>query len=212
MEVIHQVQRQKGKVRMTIGNQTVVVPLGLYRERPLQEGEEIDLEAYDQWLLLRQYRYALDRAVGYLSMRSHSKKEIADKLLRIGYRPATVEMVLYKLDTAGVMDDADFARQWVEARANRKVGTRRMMQELHQKGIDRETAEEAVAALPTEALQEAANALAKKAWQKRKPTEDPRKVANRVLAMLSRRGFDWPMAKAALAYARQEDEEKEWEE
>ena len=123
MDIITRITRQRGKMQIVISEQeTIVVPLSLFRERPLTEGQPINLEEYDNWLMVRQYRHALDRAVACLAARAHSKHEIEQKLLRVGYRPCTVEMVLYKLEREHLLNDADFARQWVEARSGRKLG------------------------------------------------------------------------------------------
>ena len=120
MDVITAIRRERGKMRITINDATeVLVPLLLFRERPLSEGQPLNLEEYDQWLMVRQYRHALDKAVAALAARACSRKEIEGKLLRIGYRPCTVEMVLYKLEREHLLDDADFARQWVEARCKK---------------------------------------------------------------------------------------------
>lgn len=89
MDIITRITRQRGKMQIVISEQeTIVVPLSLFRERPLTEGQPINLEEYDNWLMVRQYRHALDRAVACLAARAHSKHEIEQKLLRVGYRPA----------------------------------------------------------------------------------------------------------------------------
>ncbi len=201
-ELITAIRRERGKYRVTInGAEDVLVPISLMRERPLREGQEIDLEEYDNWLMVRQYRFALDRAVGYLAMRAHSRREIEQKLLRIGYRPCTVEMVLYKLERESLLDDADFARQWVESRAGHKLGRTRIAQELRRKGVSQDEAEEALEALDEEDQLAGAVALAEKAAARVKPDEDRRKAYHRIAAMLARRGYGWDIAKKALAQA-----------
>lgn len=202
MDMITAVQKERSKFRVTINGDTdILVPGKIFRERPLNEGEPIDLEEYDNWLMVRQYRQALDRAVAALASRAHSKHELEQKLLRAGYRPCTVEMVLYKLETEGFLDDADFARQWVEARTTRKLGTRRIAQELRHKGVSADEAEAALAQVDEEEQLAAATALVEKALARAKPGEDPRKVANRITGMLARRGYSWDIARQALEQA-----------
>lgn len=202
MDMITAVQKERSKFRVTINGDTdILVPDKIFRERPLNEGEPIDLEEYDNWLMVRQYRQALDRAVAALASRAHSKHELEQKLLRAGYRPCTVEMVLYKLETEGFLDDADFARQWVEARTTRKLGTRRIAQELRHKGVSADEAEAALAQVDEEEQLAAATALVEKALARAKPGEDPRKVANRITGMLARRGYSWDIARQALEQA-----------
>lgn len=199
MDVITAVKKERGKYRVTINDaEDLLVPLALMQERPLQQGQPIDLEEYDQWLMVRQYRFALDRAVGYLAVRARSTGEIEQKLLQAGYRPNTVEMVIHKLQRENLLDDADFARQWVESRQNHKLGRSRIAQELRRKGVSQEEAEEALSAIEDEDQLAGAVALAEKAAARIKPDEDIRKAANRIAGMLARRGYSWDIAKQAI--------------
>lgn len=198
MDVITAIRRERGKMRITINDATeVLVPLLLFRERPLSEGQPLNLEEYDQWLMVRQYRHALDKAVAALATRACSRKEIEGKLLRIGYRPCTVEMVLYKLEREHLLDDADFARQWVEARC-KKLGRRRIAQELRQKGISAEQTDEALKQVDEEEQLACAASLASKALGRAKSGEDPRKTAQRIIAAIVRRGYGYDVARKAL--------------
>lgn len=202
MEVITAIKKERGKYRVTINDaEDVLVPVGLMRERPLKEGQLIDMEDYDSWLMVRQYRFALDRAVGYLAARARSTKEIEQKLLQAGYRPSTVEMVIYKLQRENLLDDADFARQWVESRQNHKLGRSRIAQELRRKGVSQEEAEEALAIIEDEDQLSGAIALAEKAATRIKPGEDIRKASSRIAGMLARRGYSWDIAKQAIQQA-----------
>ena len=199
MDVITAIKKERGKYRVTVNeSEDVLVPLALMRERSLQEGQPIDLEEYDNWLMVRQYRFALDRAVGYLAARARSKHEIEQKLMQAGYRPCTVEMVIYKLQRENLLDDADFARQWVESRQNHKLGRSRIAQELRRKGISQDEAEEALSIIEDEDQLSGAIALAAKAAARIKPDEDLRKASNRIAGMLARRGYSWDIAKKAI--------------
>lgn len=202
MDVITAIKKERGRYRVTINeSEDVIVPVSLMRERPLKEGQPLNLEEYDNWLMIRQYRFALDRAVGYLAARARSKREIEQKLLQAGYRPCTVEMVIYKLERENLLDDADFARQWVESRSTHKLGRNRIAQELRRKGISQEEAEKALSAIEDEDQLSGAIALAEKATARIKPGEDPRKAASRIAGMLARRGYSWDVAKEAIQHA-----------
>ena len=202
MDVITAIKKERGKYRVTVNDaEDVLVPVSLMRERPLSEGQPIDLEDYDNWLMVRQYRFALDRAVGYLAARACSTREIEQKLLRAGYRPSTVEMVIYKLQRENLLDDADFARQWVESRQHHKLGRSRIAQELRRKGISQEEAEDALSVIDDDGQLSGAVAVAEKAAARIKPGEDMRKAASRIAGMLARRGYSWDIAKQAIAQA-----------
>ena len=200
MDMITAITRERGRLRVIINDDSeVLVPLSLFRERPLTVGEPIDMEEYDQWLLLRQYRHALDRAVAFLAGRARSRREMEERLLRSGYRPCTVEMVLYKLEKEGLLDDADFARQWVDARSARRMGRGRIAQELRRKGVSAREAEEALEGLSDEEQLEGAIVLVEKAMARTPSGEDPRKTAARITAMLARRGYDYDTAREAIS-------------
>lgn len=202
MDVITAIKKERGKYRVTVNDaEDVLVPVSLMRERPLSEGQPIDLEDYDNWLMVRQYRFALDRAVGYLAARACSTREIEQKLLRAGYRPSTVEMVIYKLQRENLLDDADFARQWVESRQHHKLGRSHIAQELRRKGISQEEAEDALSVIDDDDQLSGAVALAEKAAARIKPGEDMRKAASRIAGMLARRGYSWDIAKQAIQQA-----------
>ena len=211
MDVITAIKKERGKYRVTVNeSEEILVPLALMRQRPLQEGQPIDLEEYDNWLMVRQYRFALDRAVGYLAARARSKHEIEQKLMQAGYRPCTVEMVIYKLQRENLLDDADFARQWVESRQNHKLGRSRIAQELRRKGISQDEAEEALSIIEDEDQLSGAIALATKAASRIKPDEDLRKASNRIAGMLARRGYSWDIAKKAIQHVLY-NEDSDWD-
>lgn len=202
MDVITAISRERGRYRVTVSeSEDFLVPVSLMRERPLTVGQPIDIEEYDNWLMVRQYRHALDRAIAYLAARARSRREVEQKLTQAGYRPCTVEMVLYKLEREHILNDADFAQQWVEARSSHKLGRSRIAQELRHKGISADEAEAALSAIDDEEQLAGASALAEKAVARIKPGEDPRKASNRILAMLARRGYSWDIAKEALQQA-----------
>jgi len=197
MDTITSVEKQRGKMRVVINEDTtVMVPISLFRERPLNVGDEIDLSDYDQWLMLRQYRHALDRAVVFLTARARSVKEVESKLLQCGYLPSTVEMVILKLQTMNILDDEDFANQWVEARSTKHLGKRRIQQELMKKGVSKQVATDALEAIDENQQSEQALELAQKLVS-RYEKDEPRKGAQKLIQALIRRGFDWDTAKQA---------------
>ena len=200
--VIDSVRKLRTRYVVHAGGEVFQVPGPLFRERPLREGEELDIEEYDQWLLTHQYRPALEYAVSLLAQRPFARQELWDRLRRIGYRPNVCDMALYKLERHGLLDDTDFARQWAASRAGRKLGPRRIRQELSRKGVSREDADQALEALDEDELREAAVDLAARALRKAKPGEDPRRVSQRVIAMLVRKGYDFSLAREALEAAR----------
>lgn len=207
MEVILQIKKSRGRVRVSLDNgESLNLTQAVFDEHPLQEGQELDLEAYDQWLLVREYPRALERAISCLALRACSRGEIIQKLKRSGYRPCTVEMVLYKLEREKLLDDSDFARQWVQSRAGKKLGRTRIAMELRRKGVSADDAQAALDDLDEEQEMDGAVSLAMKAWARRKSDEDPYKARQRIMAMLVRKGYNSSMASKAVRRAMEEAE------
>lgn len=208
MDLVTLLEKQRGKMRMVVNeDKTFMIPLSLFRERPFELGDEMDAEEYDSWLMVRQFRHALDRAGGYLSSRDRSAKELERLLLRAGYLESTVEMVIYKLQKMRYLNDEAFAAQWVEARSGKGLGKRRIAQELAQKGISKQSAQAALEQVDDDAFQSRAHAQAQK-LARRYSGDDKRKALQKLIQALVRRGFDWDEARHAAQKALETDDEE----
>jgi len=116
----------------------------------------------------RAWRYAQR----LLAVRPRSQAEMRTRLLRRGYASSVVETTLARLRDLGWLDDAAFAREWVENRiAFRPRGRARLRAELRQKGVAPEAIEDALQQVDDAAL----------AW----------KAAR--LALPRYRGLPWPV-------------------
>ena len=166
-------------------------------EFPLQENAEVDEKAFHQFVLLHQYPDALNTAVAMLARRACSRKEIADKLNLRGCCEEVTALVLFKLEKEKLLNDQDFSEQWTRYRAGGNYGPAKIYRELRMKGVDEETARDAVSAIDEGDQSQKALDLAMKGFRKMKPGEDPRKARQRVLRSLVSRGFDWDTAREA---------------
>jgi regulatory protein len=120
---------------------------------------------------------ALNAALRLLSYRPRSQKELEQRLAR-KFVPELVQYAISHLKSTGLLDDTAFARMWRESRERqRPKGKTALMSELRSKGVDKETARDALEGLDEEAL-------ALKAAQKLLPR----------LARLSRRDFQQKLA------------------
>lgn len=198
MEMILAVEQVRSRYRIRLDNgDTLWFTHSQLEERPLRENSSVDAEELKSWLLLRQYRPALERAVGLLAQRAHSQGEIRQKLKSAGYMDETADMVLCKLDQNGLVNDEDFAGQWIEHRTGMRYGPRRIQAELKQKGLDESQVEAAMENLPEDEVLENARELVRRALRRPKQGEDPGKAKQRIVSALIRRGFSWDTAKQA---------------
>ena len=87
----------------------------------------------------------MDAAARFLETRSRSVAETRRRLTDAGYPPPLIEEVVAHLVELGYLDDAAFARAWVESRDRAHPrGEAALRRELALKGIDREVAEAAL--------------------------------------------------------------------
>lgn len=82
-------------------------------------------------------RLAIELSLRYLSFRPRTEKEIRQYLGRHVIPPDKVDETILRLRELNLVDDASYARQWVEERQrSRPRGARVLRQELRKKGID----------------------------------------------------------------------------
>ena len=145
-----------------------------------------------------------------LTARARTRAELAAQLTKRGYPDDVSALVLDRLADVGLIDDEDFAEQWVRSRhVNAGKGKRALASELRTKGIDDEVIAEALADIDADAERVRAEQLVSDKLRRERLTDntDDVKVARRLVGMLARRGYNQSMAfdvvKVALASERE---------
>jgi regulatory protein len=142
-------------------------------------------------------REAMARAGRLLATRARSEAELRSRLTDAGFEPAVVSAAVDRLKTLGLVDDAEFARQWVRERAARKkLSARALLHELTGKGIDREVADEALAEAGLDEVAQATDLASR--YVRRVASKPLRDQASRVRQMLVRRGYSPETCEAAV--------------
>lgn len=136
-----------------------------------------------------------DSALRLLGVRARSRAELRTRLLDKDFPPAQVEETLRRLTEMGLIDDAEFARQWVESR-HRTSGRGRiaLRNELRGKGVDPAVAEGALALVDDEDERDRAQDLLERKTASLSASDvadraDRDKHTRRLVAMLARRGY-----------------------
>lgn len=143
------------------------------------------------------YKSALTKAYRLLSYRSRSEKELHEALKKSGFDEETMAAVLAECKRQRYLDDAGFARAFIQSRIrNRPMGRERLTLELKQKGIAAEIIQTTLDEVFTvEIIVALADQLAEK--QRKKLAAQPARKARQKLAdFLRRRGFDWETIQA----------------
>ncbi len=169
------------------GEPAVKIDRRTWDESPYQEGSELDDEALRALLVSSDRRRVWEKAIWYLSLRDYTKQELAQKLRRDA-EPSLVAETVEALAEKGLIREEAYARALATERITRQHRPRRrVQQELLQRGVDRDTAEQIVNEIATDDLQEALALLGKKRYT----DTDMQKLRQKVCGFLARQGFDY---------------------
>lgn len=154
----------------------------------------------------------LAAALRFLEARQRSSAEVRRRLSYAGYRGELVGGAIERLTELGMLDDAAFAKSWVESRDRaRPRGERALRSELARKGIDRQVTDDALterrdrrdegsdAGDAGEPDASAARRLLARHARALDRIADPRARRNRAYALLARNGFDSETAVQAIS-------------
>lgn len=144
-----------------------------------------------------------EAALKLLERARRTRGDLAQRLRDKGFAATAIEPVLDRLAEVGLVDDTEYARAYLAGRWGRRpAGLRRLQQELRAKGVGDEAFEAARATLEQRGQagddQAAASKLVAQA-ARRYAALEPRVRQQRLYALLTRRGFDREVIRAALA-------------
>lgn len=130
-----------------------------------------------------------------LTARARTRAELEAQLAKRGYPDDVSARVLDRLAHVGLVDDADFAEQWVRSRRlNAGKGKRALAAELRNKGVDNEVISAALAGIDAGAERQRAEQMVRDKLRRETLAGDDAKVVRRLVGMLARRGYHQSMA------------------
>ena len=175
-----------GEFAMALDTQTLL-------EQRIDVGRELDDEELHELITLSNERRAKEKALWLISYRSHSKKELRDKIRRTCDAEAA-DKAVERMEELGLVNDEDFARRYAEQLLyGKRLSKRAAFYELRRKGIDQATAEEVLAELNVD-VHEQIRALIEKKYR----NINDEKIRRRAVAALQRLGYGWEDIKAVL--------------
>lgn len=165
----------------------------LYVGKVLSEAEYARLERSEK------ADKAYHAALRYLESRPRSAHEVSTRLYQKGFAPEVIEQTIERLRSLDLIDDAAFARYWVERRqADRPRGTAVLRDELRRKGVDRQVID-AVVGDQQLVGDEGDHALqAARAVLSRYAGDDKPAFMRRLGGYLLRRGFTYDQVKPVI--------------
>ena len=183
--------RRPGTVRLAIdGVKFGAVPLEFAAAAGLAAGTPVDPALQPRLAAEADAEAAYRTVLRALERRSFARRDLERRLLRKGHPQPAVEAALARAAELGLLDDAAFARDFVQTRAARGRGPGRLVRDLMAMGVERAHIDRAIAAEWPEGSDRAGVPQALASKRAAQLGDLPRPVKRRrVLAYLARRGF-----------------------
>lgn len=140
-----------------------------------------------------------------LMERPQTSAQLARALRKSAIPDEVAEEVLSRFTDAGLIDDAAFARAWIDSRHHgRGLSGRALTQELRHRGVDDDQIREAVGSLTPEAEAETARRLVERKLAATRGLP-PEARSRRLAGMLARKGYPPGLAFRVIREALQEE-------
>ena len=194
-------QKRPGRLNIFVDGQFVIgVGETVAADLSLRVGREITPDKLREIAGAEEVHKATENALLLLEVRARARREIETRLAQKGYEEGVISQVIANLTRLGLLDDAQFAAQWVEAKTreggSRPVGRRRLSSELYGKGVAREQIAEAVEKVTNADELALARAAAGKKVRTVPTDRDALQAERRkLMGFLQRRGFGWETVK-----------------
>ena len=162
-------------------------------ENRFDVGRDISDEDLKEMIELSNERRAKEKALWLISYRSHSKKELKDKIRRT-CDDSSAEKAVERMEELGLVNDEEYARQFArKLLLQKKMARRTAMLEMSRKGIDKETAEAALDEVDVDYRENIRYIIEKKYRD-----IGDEKIKRRAVAALQRLGYGWDDIRAVL--------------
>jgi regulatory protein len=194
---------EEGEALLTVHEDTLV-------SWRLLKGRELTANEYAKLKEDEQKEDAYRSALMMLERKARTTAELSKLLKRKEYVPDVVAGCLERLQARGMLDDSAYAKRFTEQRAvGQRKGRMLIKQELLQRGVGREDADQAIGELDGQIEQESALELTRKRCPTIKGNDRERK--QKLTALLMRRGFPSAIVRLAIKHIAAESEIKDFE-
>ncbi len=191
----------KSRYRIYLDEQfAFVLYKGELRQFHIEEGQELSEEIYRHIMTTVLPRRAKLRSMNLLQSRDYTRKQLEDKLRQGDYPDACIEEALDYVEAYGYIDDARYARDYIEYNLSTKSRIR-IETDLMKKGISRDVIRCAYEELEHKGLRQDEAAMIQALLQKRHycaDTADSREK-QKIYGYLCRRGFSPETVMKALS-------------
>jgi regulatory protein len=139
--------RRATSVRIHVGGHPYcTVPAAVVAAERLGVGAEIDAAQHERLCAAADAEAAFRTALRALEARGYARTDLSRRLVRKGHPRAAVDAAMERAAGLGLLDDAAFARNYVETRSSRGRGPARLARDLMAMGVERREIDAALAA------------------------------------------------------------------
>lgn len=175
-----------GEYALSLDTQTLL-------EHRIDIGREFDDEELHDLIESSNERRAKEKALWLISYRSHSKKELRDKISRTCDRQSA-EKAVERMEELGLVNDRDYAERCAQTLIFTKhMSKRGAAMELRRKGIESEIIDEVLYDIEVDEREQIQAVI-----ERKYPKIDDEKIRRRAVAALQRLGYGWEDIKAVI--------------
>jgi regulatory protein len=188
---VEQDPRRPGTLRVEVdGVRFGAVPEVLARAAGVAVGQVLQGELQERLAAAADAEGAFRTLLRALERRSFARADLGRRLVRKGHPRPAVEAALERAQALGLLDDVEFALNYVQTRAARGRGPSRLTRDLMAMGVERGLIDRALAAEWPEGSDRTGVPMALASKRAAQLGHLPRPVKRRrLLAYLARRGF-----------------------
>ena len=175
-----------GEYALSLDTQTLL-------EHRIDIGREFDDEELHDLIESSNERRAKEKALWLISYRSHSKKELRDKISRTCDRQSA-EKAVERMEELGLVNDRDYAERCAQTLIfSKHMSKRGAAMELRRKGIESEIINEVLDDIEVDEREQIQAVI-----ERKYPKIDDEKIRRRAVAALQRLGYGWEDIKAVI--------------
>lgn len=175
-----------GEYALSLDTQTLL-------EHRIDIGREFDDEELHDLIESSNERRAKEKALWLISYRSHSKKELRDKISRTCDRQSA-EKAVERMEELGLVNDRDYAERCAQTLIFTKhMSKRGAAMELRHKGIESEIIDEVLDDIEVDEREQIQAVI-----ERKYPKIDDEKIRRRAVSALQRLGYGWEDIKAVI--------------
>lgn len=200
---IHQiVKKDDKKVLITFENQQeILLNKDIVYQYGLRKFDDLSDEQIEQ-LLNEEKKYNIKlKALSLLKRRTHSRKELFNKLKRHFSEVDLIEECLSDLEQKKIIDDINFTELFIQEKIRfKKWSKSKLKSELYQRGIKKEIIEDCLNSLFDSNLekQKAIELAKKKLKQIQSKTADKKIIYTKLMMFLQSKGYDYELISEIL--------------